>query len=80
MTVTLRQVDGGLQLLIPGEVATQAGVAAGAELTISAVQGKITAQATPSGWLTIEELVAGITPENTHGEWDVGPPVGNEVW
>ena len=27
----------------------------------------------------LEELVAGITPENRHEEWDIGPPVGNEV-
>lgn len=29
---------------------------------------------------TLEELVAGITPENVHGEIDWGPPVGKEIW
>ncbi len=29
---------------------------------------------------SLEELVAGITPENKHEEWDVGPSLGNEVW
>jgi antitoxin component of MazEF toxin-antitoxin module len=29
---------------------------------------------------TLDELVAGITPENRHGEIDWGPRVGNEVW
>lgn len=29
---------------------------------------------------TLEELVAGITPENRHEELEWGPPVGNEVW
>ena len=29
---------------------------------------------------TLDELVAGITPENRHEEIDWGPPVGNEVW
>jgi antitoxin component of MazEF toxin-antitoxin module len=28
---------------------------------------------------TLAELVAGITPENLHGEWDTGPDVGREV-
>lgn len=28
---------------------------------------------------TLAELVAGITPENLHGEWDTGPDVGKEV-
>jgi antitoxin component of MazEF toxin-antitoxin module len=28
---------------------------------------------------TLAQLVAGITPENLHGEWDTGPAVGREV-
>ncbi|MBY0528394.1 MAG: hypothetical protein K2R98_33695 [Gemmataceae bacterium] len=28
---------------------------------------------------TLTQLVAGITPENLHGEWDTGPAVGNEA-
>jgi antitoxin MazE len=28
----------------------------------------------------LEQLVAGITPENRHRELEWGPPVGNEVW
>lgn len=29
---------------------------------------------------TLEELVAGITPENRHPETDWGEAAGNEVW
>jgi hypothetical protein len=28
---------------------------------------------------TLSELVAAITPENRHGEWDTGPAVGGEL-
>lgn len=28
---------------------------------------------------TLAQLVAGVTPENLHGEWDTGPDVGKEV-
>jgi antitoxin component of MazEF toxin-antitoxin module len=28
---------------------------------------------------TLAELVAGITPENLHGEWETGPAVGKEA-
>jgi antitoxin component of MazEF toxin-antitoxin module len=28
---------------------------------------------------TLAQLLAGITPENLHGEWDTGPAVGREV-
>ena len=30
--------------------------------------------------LTLDQLVARITPENRHGEQDFGLPVGREVW
>lgn len=29
---------------------------------------------------TLEELLEGITHENIHGEIDMGPPQGKEVW
>jgi antitoxin MazE len=29
---------------------------------------------------SLEELLAGITPENVHGETDWGPPQGKEEW
>ena len=29
---------------------------------------------------TLESLVAGVTPENLHGEFDTGPAVGQESW
>jgi antitoxin component of MazEF toxin-antitoxin module len=28
---------------------------------------------------TLAQLVAGITPENLHGEWETGPAVGGEA-
>jgi antitoxin component of MazEF toxin-antitoxin module len=28
---------------------------------------------------SLAKLVAGITPQNLHGEWDTGRPVGREV-
>jgi antitoxin MazE len=30
--------------------------------------------------LRLEDLLAGITPENLHGEVDTGPSVGHEAW
>ena len=29
---------------------------------------------------TLEEMIAGITPENIHPETDWGSPVGKEIW
>jgi antitoxin component of MazEF toxin-antitoxin module len=33
----------------------------------------------PAGPATLAELLAGITPENLHGEWAPGPPAGAEI-
>jgi antitoxin component of MazEF toxin-antitoxin module len=33
----------------------------------------------PAGPATLAELLAGITPENLHGEWAAGPPAGAEL-
>jgi len=30
--------------------------------------------------LSLDDLVSRITPENRHGEIDMGEPVGNESW
>ena len=30
--------------------------------------------------ISLDELLAGVTDENTHEEIRTGPPVGNEVW
>jgi len=29
---------------------------------------------------TLEELLEGITEDNIHPEWDIGPAMGNEAW
>ena len=31
-------------------------------------------------WMTLEDLLAGITAENCHHKIDTGIPIGNEVW
>jgi antitoxin component of MazEF toxin-antitoxin module len=37
-----------------------------------------TKQARPRKY-TLQQLLAGVTPENLHPEFDTGPPVGREV-
>jgi antitoxin MazE len=29
---------------------------------------------------TTDELMKNFKPEHRHGEWDIGPPVGREIW
>jgi antitoxin MazE len=64
---------------LPKEVLKQAHLREGDELTVRVENGRIALEpAAPE--ITLEKLVAGITPRNRHREQDWGAPVGNEVW
>ena len=64
---------------LPKDVLQRAHLREGDELTISAEAGRIALESTALE-ITLENLVARITPQNIHGEQDWGKRVGNEVW
>jgi antitoxin MazE len=64
---------------IPKPILQQAQISEGDEVEIR-VEGGHIALAPLKTKLTLESLVAGITPENRHGEIDWGKPIGREVW
>lgn len=84
MKVAFQKWGNGLALRVPKALADEIGVSEGkaAEMTVS--NGKLVIEIAPSQRrkrrYTLDELVTGITPDNRHGEIDLGPPVGNEVW
>jgi antitoxin MazE len=64
---------------LPKEVLRQARLQEGDELTVRVEKGRIALEpAVPE--ITLEKLVAGITPRNRHREQDWGVRVGREVW
>jgi antitoxin MazE len=64
---------------LPKKVLQQAHLHEGDELTVRVEAGRIALEATVLE-ITLKKLVAGITPQNRHGEQDWGKRVGNEVW
>lgn len=48
-------------------------------VTIKASKGRIVIEAADKAEFKLEDLLAGITPRNCHGETDFGPPVGLEA-
>ena len=64
---------------IPKRILDQARLREGEELEIRVEAGCITLEPL-NPELTLESLVARITPENQHHELDWGQPVGREVW
>jgi antitoxin MazE len=73
-----------LALRVPNGVAQEIGASDGKIAEMSVRDGKLVIEVTKpkprKRRYTLDELVAGITPENRHEEIDWGPPVGNEVW
>lgn len=69
-----------LAIRIPRHVAEEAGFHEGSTVVLDVVaQGEVAIKAV-SRPLTLDELVARITPENLHGEERWGERVGAEVW
>ena len=69
-----------LAVRIPGTYAKDLEWADGMELEVALVEGGILLRPRRCQHYTLDELVAGITPENIHGETDWGEPVGRESW
>ena len=78
MKTRVQKWGNSLALRIPKSFAVEAGLDQGAVVDLALVDGTIIV--TPPGPVTLEQLLAGITPENLHGEYDFGDPAGNEVW
>lgn len=84
MKVAFQKWGNSLALRVPKAFADEIGASDGraAEMTVS--NGKLVIEvARPrrrKRRYTLDELVAGITPNNRHEEIDWGPSVGNEAW
>jgi antitoxin MazE len=66
-----------LGLRIPRTVAEDLGLADGTPVDLSVVDGDLVVHPLQ---FTIEDLVAGITPENLHDETAWGRPAAREPW
>jgi antitoxin MazE len=68
-----------LAVRIPGTYAKDLDLKEGMDLDVSLVEGGILLRPR-SRQYSLEELVARITPENTHEETDWGQDLGRETW
>jgi antitoxin MazE len=82
MKVEFLKWGNSLALRVPKAFAQEMGASVGKAANMEVREGKLiveVAKPRRKRRYTLEELVAGITPENRHSELDWGPPVGNEV-
>ncbi len=68
-----------LGVRIPKAYAEELGLCEGATVEVKVSGRKLVLEPVRPQY-TLEELVAGITPKNRHGETDWGRPVGRESW
>ncbi len=77
MRTRVEKCPGGVVVVVPEAVAACAGLRGGEQAELEVSGGRLVVR--PAGPSTLAELLAGITPENLHGEWAAGPPVGAEL-
>ena len=68
-----------LGLRIPKTLAEQAGIEVGSEIDLSVRDGDLIVRPLQIPRYNLNDLLRGVTPENTHTEIEIGDPVGKEA-
>jgi antitoxin MazE len=79
MNLYVRRWGNSAAVRIPAATLDAAGLKPGDPVEVREENGRIVIEKVPEA-LTLEWLIAGITPENRHEEIDWGAPVGREAW
>lgn len=80
MRARVQKWGNSLALRIPRSFAEEAGISEGCAIEMSLDDGVIHVRAVQRGRWRLDELVAEITDENLHDEWDSGTAAGGEAW
>jgi antitoxin component of MazEF toxin-antitoxin module len=73
--VKVKKWGSSMAVLIPSQFAKLRRIDVGTVLDLEPVQ-----VVKPRRRYKLSELMAQFKPEHRHGEWDLGGPVGREVW
>ncbi|MEO8287496.1 MAG: AbrB/MazE/SpoVT family DNA-binding domain-containing protein [Chloroflexota bacterium] len=79
MSQTISKWGNSLAYRIPKPFADELGWTEDTAVTARVVDGHLLIEAVVGPEYTLDELLAGIKPENIHGETGTGPAVGNEA-
>jgi antitoxin component of MazEF toxin-antitoxin module len=74
--VTVKKWGSSMAVLIPSQFAKMREIAVGSVIDLESVK----VVKPKRRRYTAAELMVGYKPEHRHGEWDLGDPVGKEVW
>jgi antitoxin MazE len=79
MRTKVQRWGNSLAVRIPRALILEMGLAAESPVEIAVVDGQLVVVPAEET-LTLADLLAEVTPENRHGEFDTGPIVGDEAW
>ncbi len=81
MLTTVSKWGNSRALRIPKAIAEEAGLDFGCAVDIQCVDGEIRiTRARKRKRYDLDEMLASVPDDFEPEEWDIGPPVGNEVW
>ena len=80
MKTRIQKWGNSLALRIPQAFAKNFNVTKGSAVEMSIEDGKLVITPAHKPTYTLKQLLSGISKQNIHGEIDMGPPVGKEIW
>lgn len=80
MRIQVQKWGNSLAIRIPKSFAKETKIEQGSYVNLSAVEGQLIAKPIGEDDFSLEQLLAGVTEENLHGEIDTGNAIGQEVW
>lgn len=80
MNTMIQQWGNSLALRIPKAFAEQAKVKKGSRIKLTVEKNRLVIEPVEKKKITLESLLADVTPENIHPETDWGKPMGKEIW
>ena len=80
MDTVIRKWGNSPAVRLPKHAVREAGLSLEQRVSLTVTRGRIVIEPVERVEYDLEALVEGITPRNSHGEADFGPPVGKEAW
>ncbi|MCY4540545.1 MAG: AbrB/MazE/SpoVT family DNA-binding domain-containing protein [Chloroflexi bacterium] len=80
MLAKIQKWGNSLAVRIPKALADEAGLERDKQVNIRYEDGELRISTRRRKRYDLDELLASVPDDYDEGEWDTGPPVGNEVW
>ena len=80
MKIQVQKWGNSLAVRIPKSFAIETKIDQGTMVELQLIDGKLVIEPVAEADYALDQLLAGVTPENLHQEIDCGSPEGNEVW